>query len=168
MTRRLLGALLIVGALLLVGAACGGEPSTTTIIVRQDAPAISVVDFLDASGAADPSGDFLPFRARITVDGRPGVLIGLLTVLDVPVERRGVDVDLDQRIGTLVFDLGRGDQIMALGGAVYPAGATQMRARAPQVRAVIGGTGDHLGARGQITTTRNPDGSYTHRIELVD
>jgi alpha-D-ribose 1-methylphosphonate 5-triphosphate synthase subunit PhnG len=37
-----------------------------------------------------------------------------------------------------------------------------------QVRAVIGGTGDYIGATGQITTTRNDDGSYDHVVELID
>lgn len=37
----------------------------------------------------------------------------------------------------------------------------------PQIRAVIGGTGDYMGARGQLTTTRNEDGTYEHLIELM-
>ena len=37
-----------------------------------------------------------------------------------------------------------------------------------QVRAVIGGTGRFLGARGQVTTIRAEDGHYDHTFELVE
>jgi hypothetical protein len=37
-----------------------------------------------------------------------------------------------------------------------------------QIRAVIGGTGKYIGARGQVTTTRNDDQTYEHRFELLD
>jgi hypothetical protein len=33
---------------------------------------------------------------------------------------------------------------------------------------VTGGTGTYLGATGQVTTSRNDDGSYTHTFELVE
>ena len=38
----------------------------------------------------------------------------------------------------------------------------------PQLRAVVGGTGIYMGARGQLTTVRNEDGTYEHLIELMD
>jgi hypothetical protein len=33
---------------------------------------------------------------------------------------------------------------------------------------VVGGTGDFMGARGQVATTRNDDGSYRHEFTLLD
>jgi len=38
---------------------------------------------------------------------------------------------------------------------------------APQVRAITGGTGAYMGARGQVTTTHNADDSYTYVVELL-
>jgi len=35
------------------------------------------------------------------------------------------------------------------------------------VRAALGGTGKYMGARGQVTSTRNPDGSYTQVFTLL-
>ena len=43
-----------------------------------------------------------------------------------------------------------------------------MTSSEPQTRAIVGGTGIYLGARGQITSTRNADGTYTQLIELVN
>ena len=43
-----------------------------------------------------------------------------------------------------------------------------MAANTEQVRAVIGGTGTYIGARGQVTTVRNDDGSYEHSFELLN
>jgi hypothetical protein len=43
-----------------------------------------------------------------------------------------------------------------------------MAAGAAQLRAVVGGTGDFIGARGQVATTRNDDGSYRHEFTLLD
>ncbi len=34
--------------------------------------------------------------------------------------------------------------------------------------AVAGGTGDFMGARGQVATTRNDDGSYRHEFTLLE
>ena len=38
----------------------------------------------------------------------------------------------------------------------------------PQVRAVVGGTGHYIGARGQMLTTRRGQGHYEHNITLID
>ena len=70
--------------------------------------------------------------------------------------------------GDVVFDLGSGDSIVVAGGSVYAKATTEMNSDMPQRRAVIGGTGKFLGARGQVTTTRKGDGTYEHRFELLE
>ena len=57
----------------------------------------------------------------------------------------------------------------ALGGQVPVSAPTKVEIteEAPQVRAVVGGTGDYFAARGQVTTVRHKDGSYDHTIELA-
>jgi len=39
---------------------------------------------------------------------------------------------------------------------------------APQLRAVVGGTGRFIGARGQVLTTRRDAGHYEHSFTLLD
>ena len=41
-----------------------------------------------------------------------------------------------------------------------------MSADAPQLRAVLGGTGTYVAAAGEVETVRNADGSYSHRFTL--
>ena len=57
---------------------------------------------------------------------------------------------------------------MVAGGSVYAQGTQEMPAGRPQVRAVIGGSGTFIGARGHVTTTREADGTYEHRFELLE
>jgi hypothetical protein len=39
---------------------------------------------------------------------------------------------------------------------------------AGQLRAVVGGAGDFMGARGQVATSHNDDGSCRHEFTLLD
>jgi hypothetical protein len=131
--------------------------------LRQEAPALTTVD-LGAAGASH--GDMLAFEARIAAeDGTAGFLSGILITVDLP---DGSGDLLEDRIGQLTFDLGGGNSLVVSGKTVYPPQGVEMNANAPQLRAVIGGTGSFIGARGQVTTARNDDGSYSHRFELVD
>ena len=57
---------------------------------------------------------------------------------------------------------------MIAGTAAYPADQAEMAPDSPHVRAVIGGTGRFIGARGQMVTTRREAGHYEHTFTLVD
>jgi hypothetical protein len=150
-----------VAAALLAQLVHAGE--TNVFMVRQEAPVMAHAD-LATEGASH--GDMLAFQAKFVMEsGTAGVLNGLLITVDI------ADGELDlleERIGQLAFDFGNGDSILAAGQSVYPGSDHEMSADTPQRRAVIGGTGIYMGARGQITTTRNTDGSYEHMFELMD
>lgn len=60
----------------------------------------------------------------------------------------------------------RGDD--ALGESIYRGESVEMSADLPQRRAVAGGTGDFIGARGQVMTTRNADDTYRDEFTLID
>ena len=109
----------------------------------------------------------LAFEADITADdGTAGTLRGILITVDLP-DAEGDP--FEDRIGQLVFDLGAGNSLVVAGASVYAGSTTEMKStNEPQLRAVVGGTGKFLGARGQVTTTRDPDGTYEHRFELLD
>jgi hypothetical protein len=68
----------------------------------------------------------------------------------------------------LFFTFGGGqDQIIAFGTGDYPPTAAEFNGGQPVVRAILGGTGRYIGARGQLTSTRNTDSSYTQVFTLV-
>jgi len=134
-----------------------------TFSITQGAPTIQHVD-LGAAGVSH--GDLLAFEAPFTTkDGKKGSMSGLITTVSLPTG--GSDVFLD-RIGTLVLDFGGIDSLVITGKSLYGTGQGEMKDNAPQVRAVTGGTGRFIGARGQMSTTRNASGSYEHVIKLVD
>lgn len=132
------------------------------IKLHQDKPTLTQVDF----GAAGSShGDMLAFEAAVSGDnGVKGTMQGVLVTVDIA---EGDD-NFEDRTGQIYFELGGGNSIVLAGHSVYKGNAQEMEANTPQLRAVIGGTGDYIGATGQVTTTRNPDGSYDHVVELID
>ena len=76
--------------------------------------------------------------------------------------------NLERRATLLFFSfVDRKDQIIAFGAADYSPSAPEFDAGQPVVRAVLGGTGKYMGARGQVTSTRNSDGSYTQVFALL-
>ena len=134
-----------------------------TFKVRQEVPVLVMVDVGDKGRS---HADMLAFEAAIQrEDGTAGVLRGLLTTVDLP-DAEGDE--LEDRVGQLVFDLGDGSMLVVSGSSVYPAESIEMATNNAQVRAVIGGTGDFIGARGQVTTVRNEDGTYEHAFELLE
>lgn len=146
-------------------AACGSGGGET-FTVRQDVPRL--VEIETTEGKRLP-GNLLAFDAALTRDGRPsGELSGLLTTVRVPESPGGASAAIENRFGTLNFAFDERDSIIVSGATVYPAGQAEMQAGRAQVRAVIGGTGKYSGAGGQVTTTRQDDGTYLHEFELTD
>jgi hypothetical protein len=69
----------------------------------------------------------------------------------------------EARLRTLIFRLPEG-QIIAMGNSVYPRGAVEIDPNASITVAVIGGTGEYIGARGEVVSSRNADGTYIHEL----
>jgi hypothetical protein len=165
-----LGALTVAGA---IGFALGSlstlpaaqaEQHTRTFELTQQPPTLHPID-LHIEGAS--VADMVLYEAAIAGEqGESGTLTGFLITADMPDAETG-DTHQD-RLGQLSFDLGHGNSLVIAGEAIYPGEDVEMTANAEQLRAVVGGTGDFLGARGQVATTRNDDGSYGHEFTLLD
>jgi hypothetical protein len=163
MSRFARGSIFLGAALFAASLAVPASAAERTLFkIHQDAPVLTQVDV----GAADRShGDMLAFEAAVTAeDGSKGTMSGILITIDLP---EGEDL-FEDRIGQIVFDLGNSDGIVVAGESIYSPNAAEMNAAQPQLRAVVGGTGRYIGARGQVTTSRNADGSYEHAFELID
>ena len=120
---------------------------------------------LDLGSKGHSEGDMLAFEASVSGEnGVKGTLYGLWITVDV------IDSadKFEDRLGQIYADFGNGNSIVIAGRAVYVVDSQEITVSAPQVRAIIGGTGDYMGARGQVTTTHNADGSYDHLIELSE
>jgi hypothetical protein len=140
-------------------------PSTETLTVYEDAPKMSLLD-LGAPG--NSLGDVYHFSAPLHSErGGPvtGEVIGSKTLVKVATD---ASPNLERRATLLFFSFADGkDQIVAFGAADYSPSAPEFDAGQPVVRPVLGGTGKYMGARGQVTSTRNADGSYTQVFTLV-
>jgi len=132
--------------------------------IHQELPNLVHVDL---GGEGSSHGDMLAFDAVVKTDtGVKGKLSGFVFTVDIPEQDHEVFQD---RIAQMVFDLGETNTLVIGGKSVYPHNAGhEMDKNQPQLRAIIGGTGSFIGARGQATTTRNDDGTYEHHIQLVD
>jgi hypothetical protein len=149
-------------------AACGAHstnPSTETFTVYEDAPEMIPLD-LGAPG--NSLGDVYHFSAPLHSErGGPvtGELIGSKTLVKLPSD---ANPNMERRATLMFFTFAEGkDQIIAFGAADYSPTAGEFAADQPVVRPVLGGTGKYMGARGQVTSTRNSNGSYTQVFTLL-
>ena len=149
--------------------ACGGHStnqSTETFTVYEDAPKMRLLD-LGAPG--NSLGDVYHFSAALHSErGGPvtGELIGSKTLVKMPTD---ANPNLERRATLMFFTFANGkDQIVAFGAGDYSPSTPEFEAGKSAVRPVLGGTGKYIGARGQVTSTRNSDGSYTQAFTLLN
>jgi len=165
-TRRMMALAALLASTLM--AACGlrsTNPSSETLTVYQDAPTLSLLD-LGPPGRSP--GDVHHFFAPLhSSPGGPvtGEVFGTKTLVKLATD---ANPNLEQRTTLLSFTFSdRQDQIIALGVADYSPTAGEFNPSQPRARAILGGTGKYMGARGQLTSTRNADGSYTQVFTLL-
>jgi len=165
--QRGMMALVTLAASVLI-AACGARcsnPSTETFTVYQDAPKMSL---LDLGQPGDSPGDVYHFFAplRSSSGGEvTGEVFGSKTLVKLASDAKP---DVENRATLLFFSFGdHKDQIVVFGITDYSPKAGEFAAGQSVVRAILGGTGKYLGARGQLTSTRKADGSYLQAFTLL-
>ena len=165
-TSRLMAMATLLASTLLT--ACGlrcTSPSTEALTVYEDAPKMSQ---LDLGPPGNSPGDVYHFFAPLhSSSGGPvtGEVFGTKTVVKLATDAKP---NLERRATLLFFTFGeQQDQIIALGVHEYPTNAPEFETGRSVVRAILGGTGKYMGARGEVTSTRNADGSYTQAFTLL-
>jgi hypothetical protein len=134
-----------------------------TFTITQGKPEIRHVD-IGVTGMS--VGDLFGFEAPFTTkDGKLGRIYGIITILSIPTGANDPFID---RLSSGVLDFGNSDTLVVAGKTVYGTYHGEIKDNEPQLRAIIGGTGRFIGARGQILTIRTPSGSYEHEIQLLD
>jgi hypothetical protein len=160
------GRVVVMGcALVLALAACANDSSKTSLTVYEDAPTLVPVD---VGTPGNSPGDEYQFYATLRDQlGGPitGHVYGTKTLVK-PADPSNPAAE--QRATTLFFVFANSqDQLVVAGVPDYPPNAPQFAANQPVLRAVLGGTGKYNGAGGQLTSTRNPDGSYKQEFSLI-
>jgi hypothetical protein len=133
-------------------AAAGPARADETLELGSGVPIFTVAD-LGRPGAT--GGDLNVFSAAVTPAGR---LVGVQTALR---DGHGPVVQ-----GGLAFDLPDGQIVIEGVSRLAPGPTGLVRGRA-YTRAVVGGTGRYAGMRGQVTSTRLPDGTYDQDVRLL-
>jgi len=132
-----------------------------TLVVRQQ-PAVVIRSTHTTEGHL---GDTSLYSAELTLDSEPsGAIMGHLETVRLHEAESGAEWD---RVGTAVFQFTPSDTIVVVGVVNYPAGTLHSRIGVPFVRAVVGGTGTHLGARGELSSVRSDDGTFIHTFTLL-
>lgn len=131
----------------------------------QEKPLLTHVNLGDT---AHSHGDGMAFEAILkdTSGTKVGEVLGWLVTVDVMDGDSANAIQISDRIGTMVIDLGDENEIIAQGGTSYHYGHHQMKIGVPQKRAITGGTGKYKGINGEVTTTRNDNGTYTHVLDV--
>jgi len=118
----------------------------------------TMVTTVEAVSSSAPIG-FQRFFQIPATSPENGMLSGSLTVLaeDYP----GVGQEL--RVSNLIFQFGSlADQLVVGGVAAYEVANPTLGFDVVTTRPILGGTGTFAGATGEVDTTHNSDGTWTH------
>jgi hypothetical protein len=145
---------------------CQNVTRWTKVSFIQGNPELTQVKFDEAQ---INHGDALAFVAPlVNIDGNDvGELSGWLITIDITADIQDTESHLEERIGTLVFDFGNDNEIIVLGGNTIHNRQIEMKNEFAQKRAIVGGTGIYKGISGEVSTTRNPDGTYLHELDYM-
>jgi hypothetical protein len=164
-TRRMMASVALLLSTLMAACSSHSNSSTETLTIYEDAPTLTPLD-LGAPG--NSPGDAYYFSAALhSSAGGPvtGEVFGSKTLVKLAAQ---ISPNSEKRATLLFFTFHGGeDQIIAFGAGDYPATAAEFDPDKPVVRPILGGTGKYIGARGQLTSTRNKDGSYTQVFTLL-
>lgn len=107
-------------------------------------------------------GDVLAYEGTITgPDGLEGIIAG------VQHTARQHDETQWDRVVQATFSFAGGDSLTVHGLIRNGTDPASELSGDRYVRAVVGGTGQFIGASGQVESVRKEDGSYTHTFTLI-
>jgi hypothetical protein len=149
------------------GVALSGQAAsdTVTFTLQQAKPTL---DSTSVNPSHPRDGDDLIYYATLSENGKiVGHVNGLKVVVRNASDPNSTDLASkhdETRMTLMQFSLGGNDSLIAQGVTLdKPDGLVPGY---PEVRAVTGGTGKYKFAHGQVTSTRNADGTYTQAFEL--
>lgn len=153
----------------------GGDtmPGVREMTLYNAPPMIEVFDYGVPGGS---EGDIIvwhaPLANALPTKDAPDVEIGLCTGTMIVVRSGGEplvgeDGAREHRMTQVEFDWhGSNDSLVIAGSHPYQRNSPQSDRAI--VRAVVGGTGRFIGARGEIVSTPLANGWYEHRVRLVE
>jgi hypothetical protein len=128
----------------------------------------AVLTHINLGDTAHGHGDAMAFEAALkdTSGNVVGEILGWIITTDIMEGDSAAPIYVMERIGSVVLNFGNEDEIVSQGIVSYTKGEKLIKLGAAQTSAITGGTGKFKGISGQLTTTRNEDGSYLHVLEV--
>jgi hypothetical protein len=146
--------------------AASSQRSSPTLVLYNDPPIIAHFSFPETTHA---QGEFIAWHADLDdAAGKGANRIGQCNGTMMVTRRNDEhEDDREHRMTTIELDWDDSDDSLLIAGShPYQHGAIQTDT--PMVRAVTGGTGRFMFARGQMVSTRLDSGWYRHEIWLAD
>jgi hypothetical protein len=136
-----------------------------TMTYIQEKPLLTHVNLGDT---AHGHGDGMAFEAVLkdTAGTAVGEVLGWMVTVDIVDGDSANPVHITDRIGTMVIKFDDENKIIVSGGTSYKKGEEIMEPEVSQKRAVVGGTGKYKGIKGEVTTIRKENGTYTHVLDV--
>ena len=163
MRRRAILAVTTCLVRLSVAGCAGGAKVREFTLIQTD----TQIQVNDLGPKGDSPGDEIDVVAKLSRDGQPaGYLTGYAHISKMP-NAGGVDTgDRQVRVTQFSFNLPEGD-LMIVGQGLYRVGERRVPVGEPVTRPVVGGTKDYIGARGEVISTWQPDGSHAQQFRLI-
>jgi len=141
----------------------GSSWQTLTLIAHTTA-----LTHVNLGDTAHGHGDGMAFEGVLkdTAGATVGEVLGWVVTVDIVDGDSANPVHITDRVGTMVFNFDEDNKIVASGGTSYRKGEQQIDIGIAQKRAVVGGTGKYKGIKGEVSTKRNEDGTYTHVLDV--
>ena len=142
-----------------------GSSDWQTLTFIQEKPLLTHVNLGDTTHG---HGDGMAFEAVLkdTAGKAVGEILGWMVTTDIVDGDSTNPIHITERIGTMVFEFDDENEIIASGGTSYSKGQQIMNVGVSQKRAVVGGTGKYKGIKGEVTTSRNEEGTYKHVLSV--
>ena len=128
-----------------------------------------MIDSFKLSDSPTAHGEFVAWHAELNdAEGASSNRVGACNgVMFVTRRNKGHDDDREHRMTSIELDWDDCDDSMLVEGS-HPYKHGTIETDTPIVRAITGGTGRFMFARGQMISTRLPSGWYRHDIWLED
>ena len=156
---------LLLGLVAVIGLTAQVSGKLVTFTLTQSKP---VLHSTTVNPNKPHDGDELTVFATLSENGKVvGHISGVKQIIRTGTDAGANDLAKNHdvlRMATLQFSFSGNDSFLVQGISLDTING--MVPGDPEVRATIGGTGKYAFAHGQVTSTRNADGSYTHKIEL--
>ena len=158
--RKIVWATLAAATLVSGLTGCAPQQQTLTLVQPLNS---AKQEILNQNPAGD-AGDGTAFESIVEKDGKYfGGMLG--TTTKVSTMPSSIVSGSEERLLNGVFDLLDGEIIVS-GITHYNPTATRLDLLKPVTRAITGGTGAYAGVRGEVTTTRNEDDTFTHVLRM--